>query len=243
MVLRNCSINGNTAFTAGGIRNIGGSLEMTNCTLAQNEAHYTDGPQFGGGLFNDGYAVLQNTTVSGNTVSPGGLGAGIWNDGVTVLVNTTIVSNGIGGFDCTVPPSGAGVWNSGVVRSRNSIFAGNSVSSPCLAQGPDFYGNLNSLGHNIIQNGSGWTNVGTGTGDLVGLDPMIGPLQDNGGPTWTHGLLPNSPAIDAGDSTPYYNVPNEDQRGISRPQGLGVDIGAYEYQFTRVARYKLRPTY
>jgi hypothetical protein len=173
---------------------------MTNCTLAGNGASYSDGVQRGGGLFNDGYAALQNTTVSGNHASPAGMGAGIWNDGLLVLANSTIVSNSIGGNDCYDPSSGAGIWNSGVVRSRNSIIAGNFSRLPCPIQGPDFAGNLDSLGHNLIQNGSGWTNVGTGTGDLVGLDPMLGPLQDNGGPTWTHALLAGSPAIDAGDS-------------------------------------------
>jgi len=74
--------------------------------------------------------------------------------------------------------------------------------------------------------------VGAAKSDLVGLDPKIGPLQDNGGPTWTHALLPGSPAIDAGDST-LYQVPTDDQRGVPRPQGVAVDIGAFEYQFTQ----------
>lgn len=219
VVLRNCSLTNNSAVYGGGIWN-DGWLAITNCTLSQNWAFYSDGPQVGGGLYNNGYAVLQNTTLSGN------IGGGIWNDGVAVLVNATIVSNRISAYEC-----GGGIWNSGVVRSRNSIIAGNAGNGPYTVQGPDVCGNLESLGHNLIQNASGWTNVGTGTGDIVGLDPMLGPLQDNGGPTWTHALLPGSPAIDAGDSTSYYS-PTEDQRGVPRPQGLGVDIGAFEYQFT-----------
>lgn len=230
MILRNCSVNYNGAFEAGGIQN-DAWLAMTNCTLAGNAAAYSDGPQRGGGLFNDGYAALQNTTVSGNHASPAGAGAGIWNDGTVVLLNSTIVSNSIGGSDCYDPSSGAGVWNSGTVRSRNSIIAANFTTLACPIQGVDFAGNLDSLGHNLMQNSSGWTNVGTGTGDLVGLDPMIGPFQDNGGPTWTHALLPGSPAIDAGDSTIWY-APQDDQRGVPRPQGPRVDIGAFEYQYS-----------
>jgi len=65
---------------------------------------------------------------------------------------------------------------------------------------------------------------------------LLGPLQDNGGPTWTHALLPGSPAIDQGSSTglPF------DQRGVNRPYDVltvpnaadGSDIGAYEFAFT-----------
>lgn len=230
VILRNCSVSYNGAFGAGGILN-NASLAMTNCTLAGNQAYNSDGAQRAGGMLNHGYATLQNTTVSGNNASPAGIGAGIWNAGTLVLLNSTIVSNSIGGSDCYDVSSGAGIWNSGTIRSRNSIIAGNFGNAPCAVQGPDFAGNLDSLGHNLIQNASGWTNVGTGTGDLVGLDPMIGPLQDNGGPTWTHALLPGSPAIDAGDSTPGY-VPTEDQRGVPRPQGVAVDIGSFEFQFT-----------
>jgi hypothetical protein len=229
VILRNCSVNYNGAFEAGGIQNEAW-LAMTNCTLAGNHAGYSDGAQRGGGLFNNGFIALENTTVSGNSATPAGIGAGIWNDGVIVLLNATIASNHIGGSDCYDPSSGAGIYNSGVVRSRNSIIAANFSNLPCAVQGLDFAGNLESLGHNLIQNASGWTNVGVGTGDIVGVDPTIGPLQDNGGPTWTHALFPGSPAIDAGDSTQWY-APTEDQRGVPRPQGLGVDIGAFEFQF------------
>jgi len=58
---------------------------------------------------------------------------------------------------------------------------------------------------------------------------LLGPLQDNGGDTLTHALLPSSPAIDAGDAD---NCPATDQRGIPRPQGAGCDIGAYEFGAT-----------
>ena len=63
-------------------------------------------------------------------------------------------------------------------------------------------------------------------GDIINTDPRLGLLQDNGGETWTRALLANSPAIDQGDNS---SCPALDQRGLSRPQGLACDIGAYEF--------------
>jgi hypothetical protein len=80
------------------------------------------------------------------------------------------------------------------------------------------------LGYNLADDDScGFT----APGDLVVADAMLGPLQDNGGPTETHDLLAGSPAIDAGsvDCPP----PATDQRGAARPQGAACDIGAVEY--------------
>jgi hypothetical protein len=88
----------------------------------------------------------------------------------------------------------------------------------------------------LLGNNGGCTFTAT-TGDLVGtpgqpMEPLIGPLQSNGGPTWTHALLPGSPAIDAG--TPS-RCPTADQRGYARPEdgdGDGnpiCDIGAFEF--------------
>ncbi len=65
----------------------------------------------------------------------------------------------------------------------------------------------------------------TNTADLVNTDPLLGPLQDNGGPTFTHELLTGSPAIDAGTNS---GCPATDQRGFTRPVGASCDIGAYE---------------
>ena len=62
--------------------------------------------------------------------------------------------------------------------------------------------------------------------DIIAAAAQIGVLANNGGPTLTHALLAGSPAIDTADSN---SSPNIDQRGISRPQGAGPDIGAYEY--------------
>ena len=86
------------------------------------------------------------------------------------------------------------------------------------------FGNITSLGHNLDSDGSCEL---SGTGDLSSTDPLLGPLQDNGGPTFTHALLPGSPAIDAADDTA---APATDQRGIRRPQGRAGDIGAYEFK-------------
>jgi hypothetical protein len=68
-------------------------------------------------------------------------------------------------------------------------------------------------------------------GELTGsraspLDPKLGPLEDNGGPTLTMALLPGSPAIDTGDTTA---APPTDQRGVPRPFSLAADIGAFEF--------------
>ena len=63
-------------------------------------------------------------------------------------------------------------------------------------------------------------------GDLFNMNPLLGPLRDNGGPTPTQALLPGSPAIDHGDDA---GCPTADQRGVPRPRGAACDIGAYEY--------------
>jgi hypothetical protein len=81
-----------------------------------------------------------------------------------------------------------------------------------------------SEGYNLVDDTS--CNLTEPT-DLVVANAMLGPLQNNGGPTETHDLLPGSPAIDAGSvSCP---PPATDQRGVARPQGTACDIGAVEY--------------
>ena len=123
---------------------------------------------------------------------------------------------------------------------KNTIIANNTAQSG----GPDFYGTLNSQGFNLIGNTSGATisftppstdQIGTSS---ASIDPRLGPLQDNGGPTQTLALLFDSPAIDKGHSSSV----ETDQRGLPRPAGVvnvsggdGSDIGAFEVQSSEPA--------
>jgi hypothetical protein len=114
---------------------------------------------------------------------------------------------------------------SGALRTRNSILAGNTAETIA----PDLSGNLGSVGHNLIGDQTGGN--GFDDTDLLNVDPQLGPLQDNGGPTWTHALVKGSAAIDAGDNT---DAPEFDQRGPSFLRIVNgiIDIGAYEVQAT-----------
>src|SRR5205814_3328748 len=114
----------------------------------------------------------------------------------------------------------------GAFSVKNTIIAGNLVDF--TGTGPDVSGDFDSKGHNLIgvvDGSSGFLIIGPGSTDLIGfagspLDPMLGPLQNNGGPTWTHALLAGSPAIDHGDNgviNLIAEVPlNTDQRGRRR---------------------------
>jgi hypothetical protein len=111
------------------------------------------------------------------------------------------------------------------MTTGNTILAGNSA-----ATSPDVSGALNSQGYNLIGDGTGGS--GFDPTDQVGtsanpIDPMLGPLQGNGGPTQTMALLPGSPALNAGDPA---QLGTADQRGVVRSGG--VNIGAYQASAT-----------
>ena len=213
-------IAGNSAsFGGGGIDN-GGTLTLTNSTVSGNSAI------FGGGIYANGgtgEVTLSNSTISGNSGFHGG---GIF---VTlrslVLRNSTIARNSAtqegGGI---LVESGGG---DGALVLRNSLVALNSAPSGSDVLKTD--GTIRARFSLIrIGNGSGLTNGVNG--NQVGsastpLDPKLGQLADNGGPTRTHALLAGSPAIDAA-STP--DCPTTDQRRVLRPQGPACDIGSYE---------------
>jgi hypothetical protein len=209
-------------------------LTIINSTVSGNNGGLASE---GGGIANGfddgeyvrgGTVILSNSTVSGNRA--GWEGGGIFNFslGLLMLTNSTIAGNTIAG---TVSSAGGGIFNDDAFVMRNTILAGNYAPSGT----DDLDGYLTSSGYNLIGN----TNGGHGFDptDLLNVDPRLGPLQDNGGPTPTMALLPGSPAINAGDNT---NAPMWDQRGapFRRIVHGTIDIGAFEVQ----ARGYPRPT-
>jgi hypothetical protein len=166
---------------------------------------------------------LNDGTVSGNSVNNSGGGIhNSFNSATLTLNNSTISSNTVSIANGT----GGGIANSaGTVTLKNTIIAGNSVE----LSGPDCSGTMTSLDYNLIGDPSGCTITGSTTNNKSG-DPKLGPLADNGGPTKTHALLTNSPAIDEGNPATPGSGGNAclatDQRGTTRPQGPNCDIGA-----------------
>jgi hypothetical protein len=121
---------------------------------------------------------------------------------------------------------GGGIFNQAVAQFQIGDTVLNAGSS-----GVNIFNNgtATSFGYNLSSDDGG--GVLTGTGDLINTDPMLGPLQNNGGPTFTHALLPGSPAIDAGDPS-FAPPPNFDQRGpgFDRVVNGRIDIGSFEVQ-------------
>lgn len=205
----------------GGIYNhSSGVLTVTGSTLNDNTSVQALRGS-GGGVANSGAATITNSTFSGNHADSGG--GAIHNSGPLTIVNSTLSGN------FSYPnglSSGGNIRNvgSGELHIGNSIVNSDSTDSTVnnLAR-------VVSLGYNICSDEGGGAFVGRG--DRINTDPVIGPLQNNGGSTLTHGLLPGSPAIDAGD--PNFNPPPfSDQRGpgYNRIYNGLLDIGSIEQQ-------------
>ncbi len=236
------TIDGNSAGYEGGGINNSGYLTVVGSTIRNNEAAGYDESESagdGGGIHNNSgmygwpTASIINTTISGNRAFDSG--GGVFHRGNTgpVVLNNVTVTNNVADFD------GDGVGNGGgmLVGYGNPLTLGNSIlaqNTDTGGEAPDCSssGNLTSQGYNLIQDTTGCTISGDTTGVLTGVDPTLHPLQNNGGPTFTHAMFAGSPAIDAGNPA----VPGSggsaceatDQRGHARPKGVACDIGAFE---------------
>jgi len=185
--------------------------------------------------------------VSTNGGGGAGIGGAIFNNGGTLLiVHCTIASNSVaGGASAGHVADGTGITGGvynygGEADVLDTIIAGNRADlDPDVATNMDLGADFTSEGNNLIGIGDGSTAFVNGTnGDLVGsaghpLDPKLGPLANNGGPTFTHALLDGSPAVDAGADD---DCSGTDQRGVPRPRGPHCDIGAFELNHPPVAR-------
>lgn len=188
-----------------GINN-SGTIPIVRCTLSGNN----------GGLDNTGTVTIDNSTLSGN------INYAVQNEFVLGITHSTITNNGSGGL--------GGVNNSAAANLtiQNTIFCLNTNYDITTADG-DCTSNGNNIFGVAIVDGSPGT-LSTGVDDQYNVTSVqlnLGPLQDNGGPTFTHALLVGSVAIDAGNNV---SAPATDQRGagFSRVINGTIDIGAFE---------------
>lgn len=247
LAVEDCILRDNIANGGAGIMNRG-ELSVSNCTISDNYADGVDAPGHGCGSgaairsvegpvtvvnstlsSNSGVgrggalhiacastAVMTNCTISGNSAEYRGGAAHV--RGSLELVNCTVVGNsagGLGRLDSIDLHPGGGIYVGGVFHFVNSIIAGSEGGADCAVSED---GQLGVTSGNLVEDGS--------CNALLSGDPMLADLADNGGDSYTHALMPGSPAIDAvGVEECILAV---DQRGTSRPQGERCDIGAYE---------------
>ena len=243
LIVTNSTFSGNTTICSGGGIVNNGVLIVTNSTFSGNNTVAA-----GGGIDNAGTAMVTNSTFEGNSAS-GSLGGGIFNgfNGIATLTvtNSTFEGNSArsdGGGILNLPDVGTVT----TVTVTNSTFSGNSAGrgggifnfnnmgmaellNTIMANSPsggNCSGTITDGGFNIDDGTTCGFNVANNSKPMT--NPLLNPmgLQDNGGPTETIALLAGSPAIDA--SNPNCPPPTTDQRGVTRPQGIRCDIGAFE---------------
>jgi hypothetical protein len=245
-VTRSVISTNKAALTGGGLcseyqANDGNRLHLTETTIDGNHA------KNGGGIYNRGEMIIQGSTISNNIASDAG--GGIWNGGMGLgkdnyfySINSTISGN--------QAAFGGGIWG-GEIRS-SGYFAGNmELVNLTIANNTGngifvHFGSV-SLRNVLLADNEGGNcdftveleqrnNLSDDMtcGSFIMADPLIGPLEDNGGPTLTHKLLPGSPAIDHAIDTAGLIT---DQRNFPRPRDgswdniSDMDIGAYEADY------------
>ena len=222
LTLSDSTLSENSAsWAGGGICNVG-TLRATGITLSGNSASFG-----GGGILSDnGTLTLCNSTAFGNSAGEGGAISAYW--GAVTVTNSTLAGN-------SADTSGGGIYKEestpgSSLTVNNSIVAGNTIAgSPSDISGPL------TANFSLIGESSAATFLAGSDNNIVNQDPVLGPLADNGGPTWTCALLAGSPAIDAGDNSLIPSGAGIDQAGFVRrvdgnADGVArVDMGAFEY--------------
>ena len=230
---------GGGAGMGGAIFNMQGQLTITNSTLAANEAiagtdNVPEGPSaLGGAVFNlNGGFTATDSTFAANTAANDGRSIYnlVYDAHVARAAQTTLQD--------TIAADGTGVMaivQTDVVSNKPANVGGEPANMTAATNNSGGTANVDVSQFDLVPH-TAQRGGGTITGSPLTADPLLGPLEPNGGPTPTMGLQPGSPAIDAGDSFGL----STDQRGDPRPVdfsgipnaagGDGADIGAFEVQ-------------
>lgn len=206
------SVSGIGAIFGAAIVSDGDALELLQSTVTDNS-----GPTalFAGG----GTARLENTTVSSNTAT-----GVIATTGTVAIASSTLTGNGVIGWGNVL------VVNAATITLQNTILAAPAGAPNCTTERG---GTITSDGHNLADDGSCPLSA---IGDQSNVDPLLGPLADNGGPTETHAISSASPAYDQGRSAGVFVDQREFTRPVNdngepnAPGGDGADVGAFELQ-------------
>ncbi len=226
--------NGGGIYAKLGTFNANGLLTISNSTISGNMARPLTVPgntPVGGGIYDRSKNLdLINTTISGNYAPINGAMVLDNNGGTMNFTNTTIARNTDNGEngDGNAAVRFINAFGNSTVNLRNMLIADNTPR--------DLQGTFTSQGYNLLENTDSAIILGTTTGNIIGVDPQLAALADNGGLTLTHALLAGSPALDAGS-----NALAVDQNGLAltSDQRAGafqrivngtVDIGAFEVQ-------------
>jgi predicted outer membrane repeat protein len=244
--VQNSLITGNEGYEGGALFIDWGTTTIEGTTVSENSATSLGG----GGITNhySGNLTIRESLIQRNQ-APGKYGGGlqILSSGQTLVENSTFIHNSAShggavscGYSCdltlrgvTIAANSATTAGGGIDQDNGTIdLEGSIISDNTGASGPDIAGTVNSLGYNLIEDATGATITGDTTGNLIGSDPQLGLLADNGGATQTCALPKGSPAVDAGP--PACGGLSTDQRGTPRPldgddSGTSeCDIGAFE---------------
>jgi len=189
LTISGSAIVGNFTWTAGGGIYNTATCTLSNCVVSGNTASTSGG--YGGGIYNDGTMTVSNFTIADNSANSNG--GGIDNNGGTMTITDSTIA------DNSAPTGGGVIQSSGSLTLLNTIVATNTATTD-----PDVDGTVSGA-DNLIGDGTGMSGISNGDayGNQVGtsgspINPDLGPLQNNGGPTSTIALLPGSPAIGAG---------------------------------------------
>ncbi len=251
MVVVNSTFSGNSAQLGGGGIANNGSVRVSDSTFSGNSTQSLNGVSGGGAIENTGPLTIERSTFTNNRAGKGG---GVYNEGGTALVvNSTFAANSVN----VAPRTGGGLYNqsSGQVTIVASTFADNTAPSGSGGNLNNSAGSTLNVKLSIVANGNPNNCAGSITtqgnnldsantcgfntaSNLINTNPLLGPLANNGGATFTYALLAGSPAIDI---IPLSACTNQvgaalviDQRGVMRPQdgdGNGsamCDSGAFE---------------